>query len=110
MGPGGAGGGLGAGVGVHLPAGVHVQCAGSAVQSAWSVIVEQAGGWYCLAVNSQVMSFIVSNREPTSTHLGVVVPFGTGMLMSVTEPYTFPLLDALQYGMQNKCIGAYDEW
>ena len=30
--------------------------------------------------------------------------------MYVDDPYTLPLLEAVQYGMQNRCIGAYDEW
>ena len=52
----------------------------------------------------------LSSLEPTSTHFGVVCPLGTGISMLVEEPYTFPLLLALQYGMQNRCIGAYELW
>ena len=49
------------------------------------------GGEYLVAVNNHVMSFIVSSLEPTSTHFGVVVPFGTVMWTYVVESYTLPL-------------------
>ena len=63
---GGVGGGQGLGQGGGLGLGGHGLGHGGG-----------GGGTYFLAENSQVTSFIVSRREPTSTHLGVVVPFGT---------------------------------